>query len=79
MIVGRIRIALDVEGGVEAGEKARGIEALPYVFGSVIQPPVADQKIESAGGQILAMNGGKAAGRERRRHHVVFPVPARAL
>src|SRR5271166_3259838 len=68
MIVGWICVALHIERSVEAGNKTRRVEALPHVFGSVIQPPVANQKIESAVCQIFAMNGRQAAGRYRRAH-----------
>jgi hypothetical protein len=51
VVVGRVGLALHVEGGVEAGRKTRGIVALPNIFGSIVQPAIADQKIEPASGE----------------------------
>ena len=55
LIVGRIRVVLQIKGRVETGEEPRGVVALPQIFRSVIQAAIANQEIKTSGGQILLM------------------------
>jgi len=49
------------------------------VLGRVIQPAVANQKIQAARGQIFPMNSGQAVGGKGSAHGIEFSVPSSSL
>src|ERR1700691_5717403 len=71
----QIDVTLQVEGGEETTEQLGAVVALPNVFRRIIEPAVADQKIEAAARQIERMHAGGAAGGEGCGGDIVLPLP----
>src|SRR5262249_3022820 len=75
-VIRRIRDALQIERGEEAGEQLSAVIAFPRDFRSVAKRAIADEEVEPTFRQILGVDGGDSARDYSGRHSVVRPFPA---